>query len=167
MDESQGTRICVFCGARVNDLELHYVEVHQSRPTGTTRVCLYCGTRVDNLELHYLETHQSTDAGTTSAPLIPTESAPMSSRKRTILALILTGIALACLWGAVGTFTADTHAVCTSGGRSIDSPGGECFDSYEADGPAPFRERSVNSIIFILVGGIFGYAAWGYWKDPD
>jgi len=162
MDESQNTRICLFCGARVKNLELHYVETHQSTPTETTRVCLYCGARVINLELHYLETHQSTDVDTTW-----TKSAPMSSRKRTILALVFTGLALACLWGVVGTFTADTHEVCISGGRSVNSPGGECFRSYVADGPAPIGDRLVDSIIFIVISGICGVVAWGFWKDPE
>ena len=132
-----------------------------------TRICLFCGARVNNLESHYVKMHQSADADTTSAPLKRMESRPMSSGKRTILVLVLTGIFLACLWGAFETFMADTHEVCTSGGRSRDAPSGECFDSYEADGPAPFRERSANSIIVILLGSIFGYAAWAYWKHTD
>ena len=61
------------------------------------------------------------------------------------------------------TFTADTHTVCEDGGRGQNTPGGECASWYTEPGPAPFRERSADTVLVLLLGAICSYAAMKTW----
>ncbi|KKN44224.1 hypothetical protein LCGC14_0695350 [marine sediment metagenome] len=72
--------------------------------------------------------------------------------------------AVIALWIAVGTLTADSHTVCTSGGRSQESLAGECYDWRSEAGGASLNERMADALLPVVIAAAFGYAAVKTWK---
>ena len=76
------------------------------------------------------------------------------------------GAAIA-LWIAVGTLTADSHTVCTSGGRSQESLAGECYDWHSEADAAPLNQRMANALLPGVLAIAFGYAAVKTWRPAE
>ena len=73
MDDEQRIRTCLFCGARLINLEQHYVEIHRRWTEGARRSCPICGEPARQLDQHYLERHRGLAEASIDKQERPTE----------------------------------------------------------------------------------------------